>query len=845
MRRLAISILSIFVVSVSSLALVPASARAAGADVVPGKRIRGTQCVLVANPTPENHTVCPMATFPADLDLSGVNLSYAELLGTNFTGVKMTEAKLVKANLQSTTLDDANLTSAQLNGTHMSSVTAKKTQLQHAVLVDAELSLAILIGSNLTGANLTSSPEVLQRLDEDPDTRSNTEKRFAYTQFDEANLSEANLSSTFLHMASFKRAIFNSTDVSYATFVGQDMMSPHPLIGADLTGIDLTTAKLSDPGDPDSRTTFSYTTDETNVSVGANLTQANLSDVNLAGQDLRATNLTKANLTRANLTAANLSRSQAPGATFDYANLTRANLRDTMCGHNVAPSGAAAAATPALPDLSRPRASFRFANLTNANLSNSHPVSNPQNATAAGVDFSHANMTGTILEGTNMTWARLYGADTTQLAPGTNLTGATYMPYQPIAAGYAHSCALEPSGRVYCWGMNQYGQLGNNTTRDSLTPVQVLGEGGSGTLGNITAIASGNSHSCALNTLGHVYCWGRNDKGQLGDNRGRSRQPVRVVGAGGTGFLDNITAISVGREHSCALNKSGNVYCWGTNTTGQLGNMFNLDRPYPWLVYVGRGPGPGECISGPFQGNEPPLNDIIAISANGDRSCALSRDGHVYCWGHATRMGDGPWDNFSPVQVVGVGGDGTLNNITAISVGAHHSCALNAMGHVYCWGEGTSGQLGDNTNTCTAYSPVQVLGVGGAGTLSNITTITASQDHSCALNTSGHVYCWGSNMRGQLGDNTGPVQLEVWQRLGCDCGALVPKQVVGAGGTGTLGNIKAIAAGIYHSCALDTSGHVYCWGENEFGQLGSGTTSSSASPVQVVGVGGTGRLKLW
>jgi alpha-tubulin suppressor-like RCC1 family protein len=151
-----------------------------------------------------------------------------------------------------------------------------------------------------------------------------------------------------------------------------------------------------------------------------------------------------------------------------------------------------------------------------------------------------------------------------------------------VHRGYQHTCALSSSGTVYCWGGNGNGQLGNNSTTEENTPVEVLGVGGSGNLSGISSVTAGGAHTCALSSSGTVYCWGGNGNGQLGNNSTTEENtPVEVLGVGGSGYLSNISSVTAGSAHTCAMSSSGNVYCWGADDSGQLGNNSTTEENTP------------------------------------------------------------------------------------------------------------------------------------------------------------------------------------------------------------------------------------------------------------------------
>jgi alpha-tubulin suppressor-like RCC1 family protein len=351
-----------------------------------------------------------------------------------------------------------------------------------------------------------------------------------------------------------------------------------------------------------------------------------------------------------------------------------------------------------------------------------------------------------------------------------------------IAAGGSHTCALSLAGAVSCWGDNSSGELGDNSTIQRLTPVPVQGLGG-----GIGAIVGGGRHTCALSEGGGVRCWGFNGRGQLGDNSITTRlTPVDVQG-----LATGVSAITAGDEHSCALTQESGVKCWGFNSSGQLGDASNTNRPTPVNV---QGLGGG----------------IIAIAAGYDHTCALGAGGIVSCWGdnETGQLGDNTFtERFAPANVQGLG-----TGIVGVAAGAGHSCALSDEGRVKCWGDNSAGQLGDGSLP-VRLTPVDVPGLAGG-----ITTVAAGEFHGCAVTDTGGVKCWGRNDTGQLGDNT------TMKRL-------VPVDVQG------LGGVAAVGAGAEHSCALTQTGAVHCWGDNRIGQLGDGSTQGQLTPVGVQGLG--------
>ena len=343
---------------------------------------------------------------------------------------------------------------------------------------------------------------------------------------------------------------------------------------------------------------------------------------------------------------------------------------------------------------------------------------------------------------------------------------------QAIAAGGIHTCALTTTGGVQCWGDNEFGQLGDNTTVDKLTPVAVNGLSSA-----VAAVVTGGGHTCALTSTGGVKCWGYNEYGQLGYNSTVDKlTPVAV-----SGLSSGVVAIAAGGIHTCALTSVGGVKCWGYNYSGQLGDTTTVDKLTPVVV------------SGLSSG-------VVAIAAGDAHTCALTSAGGVQCWG---------WNGSSDHTPVSVSG---LNSgVVAITAGDYHTCALTSAGGVQCWGSNNYGQLGDNSTDSTL-TPVAVSGL-SSGAL----VVTAGAYHTCALTSVGNVKCWGANFVGQLGDTT-------------TVDKLTPVSV-----SGLSSGVVAIAAGDSHTCALTSAGGVQCWGWNNYGQLGDNSVVTKYTPVNVVG----------
>jgi alpha-tubulin suppressor-like RCC1 family protein len=244
-----------------------------------------------------------------------------------------------------------------------------------------------------------------------------------------------------------------------------------------------------------------------------------------------------------------------------------------------------------------------------------------------------------------------------------------------VTAGIGHTCALTSSGGVMCWGNNQFGELGNNSTTNSLVPVQV-----SGLSSGVASISAGGYHTCAVTLSGAALCWGSNANGELGNGTtAGSLVPSPVSGLG-----SGVATISAGGSlpgDTCALTTAGAALCWGGNAYGQLGNNSTTDSSVPVAV--------SGMSSGVAQ---------IAVDGNGEgldvAVCALTTSGAVWCWGNAQygQVGDG--NNSTANRLVPVAVTGLGSGVTAIASGADHTCALTTAHALQCWGNNGYGELG-------------------------------------------------------------------------------------------------------------------------------------------------------
>jgi hypothetical protein len=345
-----------------------------------------------------------------------------------------------------------------------------------------------------------------------------------------------------------------------------------------------------------------------------------------------------------------------------------------------------------------------------------------------------------------------------------------------------------PLENAWAFGLNSYGQIGDDSLVNRSSPVSVVGG-----FSDWISASAGNYHNVAVRANGTVWAWGRNTNGELGEDSITQRSsPVSVVG----GFSDWISA-SAGRSHSLGVRANGTVWAWGNNGFGRLGDGIIISRSSPVSVVGG-------------------FTDWISASAGGSHSVAVRANGSLWAWGYNAqgRLGDGTiTSRSSPVSVVG----GFTDWISA-SAGTFHSLGVRANGSLWAWGSNgttvfvnTAGRLGDGT-TISRSSPVSVV-----GGFTDWISASAGDEHSLGVRANGSLWAWGNNGSGRLGDGTTILRSS-------------PVSVVGG-----FSDWVSASAGRSHSLSVRANGTVWAWGNGGVGRLGNGITFNRSSPVSVVG----------
>ena len=360
-----------------------------------------------------------------------------------------------------------------------------------------------------------------------------------------------------------------------------------------------------------------------------------------------------------------------------------------------------------------------------------------------------------------------------------------------VSSGANFTCAVKRDGTAWCWGFGGNGQLGNGSQEDKVLPTRVEG------LSGLSSVCAGTTHACAVGAEdGSLWCWGDNTSGQLGDGTLVSSPLPKKVDD-----LPPIREVSAGLNVTCAVDWDQNLLCWGSNSWGELGLGFVSDATEPNVV---------EPTEVPNQSSV----SAVSVSLGTPDVCTVSQ-GLVWCWGMGTdgQLGNGDnTDSSHPVQVL----DDSLPphplSASWVSTGTAFACAGqdNVGPSISCWGTNNNGVLGVGTEDATSATAMTITEP------DDVDSVSSGVTHACAHRVNGHVACWGDNSLGALGLGSNEPSY-----------SNVPVDVPG------LENTVQMDVGALHTCVLLTSGELKCWGDNSSGQLGDGTQIYRYEPTQV------------
>lgn len=388
-------------------------------------------------------------------------------------------------------------------------------------------------------------------------------------------------------------------------------------------------------------------------------------------------------------------------------------------------------------------------------------------------------------------------------------TAGQFYKWKQVATGGYATCAIEFDDHVYCWGLNEDGRLGNRSL-----PIG-YSEGGEipnytrsavdtdGVLAGktIKQVALSDRSTCVIASDDKVYCWGAGNDGQLGNNTLTASSTPVAVDMSGALNGKTAKSIAAGYDHFCIIGSDDKVYCWGSNAWGGLGNNSTEDSPVPVAA-------DGGALSGKF---------VKSVSAD-LTTCAIDFDDKAYCWGDYMYMrGDGYYspNSLTPIElnISALGG----KTVKSIQVGFSVTCLIASDDQAYCIGNGANGELGNGTTQISySFTPISQTGALNGKSIKSM----ATTETPCALASDNQMYCWGYGSWGMLGN-------------GASSAVLVPTAVKTSGELSGryIKSFSTTSNNRWHYCVVADDDQIYCWGHNSAGQLGNGDSTRKYEPV--------------
>ena len=374
------------------------------------------------------------------------------------------------------------------------------------------------------------------------------------------------------------------------------------------------------------------------------------------------------------------------------------------------------------------------------------------------------------------------------------------------------SSALTQSGRVFMWGLNDYGQLGDGSTENKVFPNEITSQFVLSNGDKIISVNLGAAHSSALTSTGRVFMWGRNSSGRLGDGTTSDISvPFEITSQFELSNGDKIISVNLGAAHSSALTSTGRVFMWGRNSSGQLGDGTILDKSVPFEITSQFALSNGD--------------KIISVTLGESHSSALTSTGRVFMWGTNSSGELGLDHSINLIKVPNEISSGYFSltegeTIISLFLKHHRSSALTSNGRVFMWGSNVYGELGDASNI-NKNRPTEISSHFLLSENDKIVFLSLGVVHSSALSSTGRVFTWGYNGYGELGDGT-------------IINKNLPNEITNQFLLSDGQKIISLTLGSFYSSALTNDGRVFMWGYNEIGQLGDGTLNNRVIPIKII-----------
>jgi len=413
----------------------------------------------------------------------------------------------------------------------------------------------------------------------------------------------------------------------------------------------------------------------------------------------------------------------------------------------------------------------------------------------------------------NDTTSKGYNLSYYELIPSLSIGEISLNPNEDInliSLGGEHSAITTTDNRMFTWGINNFGQLGVLDDESQSSPIDITSVLNLQDNESITLLSLGERHTGIVTSTNRILVWGANTYGQLGDGTRTGRfSPVDITNKFDFESGETIVQLDFGYTHSTLLTSFGNVYTWGNNATGQLGNNTIVNSSIPINI----------TSFFMLEGEE----KIVDISLGYVHSLALSSTGDVFAWGNNPygQIGNGTTNLYiAPHNIT----DNLILNsnetVTDVTAGEYHSALITSQGRIYTWGRNHYGQIGNNT-TVNQLLPIDITSAFDLVGTDLITQVSLGNAYSMAVTESNKFFIWGSLTNGSITETLNDNYLEPHELTQELLMTLLDQEV-------------EISSGATHSAILSSNGEILIWGMNSKGQLGNGTTNNSLLPISIV-----------